>query len=262
LDSFTGGFHPGELIVVSGHNDQIQNRFLEGLALNVACEQQIPVAYFSFKRDRWSLAEDLLVHMTQVHRANFAHGPLGKEDAGKVKKALKAFQDSPLYINDSNEFTAHEISQNLELYLDKPGLIIVDCLQLVQGWGEAIDRKEEIDLILCELKNIARTRNAPIVLGSLLYPYCRSSLNCKPNNPPIMADFMNAPETARVAAHADTVLFFHREPLHLSGGGPWSDCNNVEVIIEKRLDCGALGSPRGGRLNLLYGGNPGRFYDD
>jgi hypothetical protein len=77
-----------------------------------------------------------------------------------------------------------------------------------------------------------------------------------------MADFMNAPETARVAAHADTVLFFHREPLHLSGGGAWSDCNNVEVIIEKRLDCGALGSPRGGRLDLLYGGNPGRFYDD
>ncbi len=243
LDDFTGGFHPGELVIVSGFPHMGQDDFLECLAWDVASKQKVPVAYFSLGRKRWKLAERLLAKIAQVDRSRLATGHLRKEDEEKVQAVQKNFQEIPLYINDSNGLTAHDIRRHLDEclvgeYGVLPGLVIVDYLQLIQGWGGAATRKDEIDAILSELADIARSGNVPLILNSLLYPECRGGQTHYTGQMPILADLMSVPETSSIDKYADTVMFFHRNVMPERSGGPSPDNCILSVIIEKsRKNC-------------------------
>jgi replicative DNA helicase len=248
LDEFTGGFQPGELVIVSGYPFMGQEAFLECVALNVAFKQKLPVAYFSLSKKRWKLAESLMAKMARVDHSRLATGHLTKEDEKKVQLTQNNFREMSLYINDSNGITVHDFRRHLDECLNgkyhvKPTLIIVDYLQLIQGCGDCANRKDEIETTLYELEDTSRSKNVPIIIHSLLYPDCRSRRCRDPNQRPILADLMNSPETAMIDKYADTVLFFHRDIIRRKDGEPEPDENKLEVISEKS---------RNGHIGTVY----------
>jgi replicative DNA helicase len=167
LDEFTGGFQPGELIVVSGYPHMGKRFFLLNVALNVAVKQQIPVAYFSLGEKRWSLVERVFSSLGKFSSHRLKTGFMREEDNAKFSTAQQKLKSAPFFINDHSGLTVPEMKRDLDslvkgsVHVDENlpgrhgvniGLVIIDYLQLIQSWSEEGSRKNEIGVILDEIK--------------------------------------------------------------------------------------------------------------
>ncbi len=257
LDEFTGGFQPGELIVVSGFPHMGKNSFLINVALNVAVQQQIPVAYFSLGKKRWILVERVLSCLGKFSSHRLRTGFMREEDNAKLLSAQQKLKDAPLYINDFSGLTVPEMKCDLDslakgkVHVDdnipgrlgvKVGLVIVDHLQLIQSWSEEGSSKNEIRVILDEIKRAARTMEVPFILNSLLYPPDDQTVaHLTERRAPVLENLMRVPETAWIDKYADTVMFCHRDIGLAFSGAPEPDGSRMEVRIEKCSN-GLIGS--------------------
>ncbi|MEA3465124.1 MAG: DnaB-like helicase C-terminal domain-containing protein [Thermodesulfobacteriota bacterium] len=247
LDEATGGFKEGELIIVSAPWPYLADCFLQNLALNVAQDQQRPVAYFSLGQKRDPLVHEMIGIMAQVDSARIRTGYLRDDEKERLATISDSFVDVPLFINDTNGQSVHDMRRHLKGCLEgqygvKPALVIVDYLQLIVAWGKELPRKDEIDEILSELEDLAYTEKVPLVIKSLLYPACRT-MECQQHRP-VLADYMKASETALIDNYADRVFFVYRDIFgkrvggygerYGSYGGPESpDENQLEIIVAK-----------------------------
>lgn len=249
LDEFTGGLQPGELTVVSGYPHMGKSFFLINVALNVAIKQKIPVAYFSLGEKRWILVERILSSLGKFSSHRLRTGFMREEGNSKLFSAQKKLEDAPLYINDLSGLTVPEMKRDLDrlatgsIHVDdnlpgrpgvKVGLVIVDHLQLIQSWSEEGSRKNEVRVILDELKSAARDMEVPFIMKSRLYPPDdEAATHLAERRTPVLEDLMRTPETAWIYKYADTVMFCHREVGSAYSGGPKPDSSGFEVRIEK-----------------------------
>lgn len=207
----SGGLYPGELVVVSGHPHQGQEEFLLQLALNLATEQSLAVAYFSLGETDEQVAARIMANIASVDYPRALRKVWREEEHVLLDQALNLLQEMPIFINN---FSGLKVYGDVRGCLDKGicgqniGAVIIDYLQLIQGDGEQVTRREEIGRILEDLKELAEEYDVPIVLRSMLYPYCRGA---DTSLLPIRADLLNAPETSAIDRVADTIFFLHKE---------------------------------------------------
>lgn len=209
-ECLSGGLYPGELVVVSGHPHQGQEEFLVQLALNLA-SKDLAVAYFNLGETDEQVSARFLANLASVDYSRMRRKQWKEEQRVLLDQALSLLQDMPIFINN---FSGLEIEGDISNCLfertcgQEIGAVIIDYLQLVHGDGGQVTRREEIGKILEDLKELAEEYDVPIILRSMLYPYCRGADTLLQ---PMRADLLNAPETSSVDRVADTILFLHKE---------------------------------------------------
>jgi len=180
-EALGGGLYPG-LFAIGSMPSLGKTAFVMQMADHIASQGR-RVLFFSLEMSRYELVCRSLTRIMYLNGTRIATGSvLSGEYDGKdlieldgYKEALKQLKDGPgkyLTINECNyrlniDAIEKDIQNYIERTLVKP-VIFVDYLQIVQPNSDGTKKtdKQNIDIIITELKRISRKLGVPIVLIS------------------------------------------------------------------------------------------------
>jgi replicative DNA helicase len=209
LDDLTGGFQPGNLIVLAARPAMGKSSLATNFAENAALDHGVPVALFSLEMSETELAHRFLASQARVSSDELRKGRVKADRWPKVNSAAGKLAGAPLYIDDSSDLGVLELRAKARRLAARHGLgmVIVDYLQLMRPDGRADSRVEQIGQISRGLKILARELHVPVVAVSQL------SRAVESRNPPIpmLSDLR---ESGSIEQDADVVMFVYRDEYY------------------------------------------------
>jgi replicative DNA helicase len=209
IDELTGGFQPGNLIVLAARPSMGKSTLATNIAENAAIEHNRPVALFSLEMSETELAHRFIASQAKISSDELRKGRVKADRWPKVLKAVEKLARSPIFIDDSSDIGIIEVRAKARRLHAKHGLglVVVDYLQLMRPDGRADSRVEQIGQISRGLKILARELEIPVIAVSQL------SRAVESRNPPrpMLSDLR---ESGQIEQDADVVMFVYREEYY------------------------------------------------
>ncbi len=254
LDTITGGFQPGNLIVVAARPSMGKSALVTNIAENVALhpERPMPVALFSLEMSEGELAQRFVASQASIEGDDLRKGRL--KDERKWKKVLEAasrYDAAPLFVDDSSDIGVLEIRaksrrlhQQMLTDYGGLGLIVVDYLQLMRPDGRTENRVEQVGQMSRGLKILARELGVPVIALSQL----SRGVESRTDKRPMLSDLR---ESGAIEQDADLCVFIYRDEYYLPD--TTETPGEAELIVAKHRN-GSLG-----KVNLVFQGKYTRF---
>jgi replicative DNA helicase len=211
IDSLTGGFQPGNLIVIAARPSMGKSALVANIAEN-AVLQGYPVALFSLEMSESELAQRFVASQAKIKGEDLRRGKVAEARWPKILEACQRLADAPLYVDDSSDTGVLEVrakSRRLHHQLEGGlGLIIIDYLQLMRHEGRVESRVEQVGQISRGLKGLARELNVPVIALSQL---SRAVEQRGGDKKPILSDLR---ESGQIEQDSDLVMFIYREEYY------------------------------------------------
>jgi replicative DNA helicase len=182
LDSLTGGFQPGNLIVLAARPSMGKSAAATNIAEYAAVEAGVPVALFSLEMSETELAHRFLASQARVSSDDLRKGRVRAEKWPKVLQAVEKLARAPIFVDDSSDMSVLELRAKSRRLAARHGLglVVVDYLQLMRPEGRPdSSRVEQIGQISRGLKILARELDVPVIAVSQL------SRAVESRNPPV-----------------------------------------------------------------------------
>jgi replicative DNA helicase len=211
IDDLTGGFQPGNLIVLAARPSMGKSTLATNMAENAAIEHGRSVALFSLEMSETELAHRFIASQAKVSSDELRKGRVKADRWPKVLRAVEKLARAPIYIDDSSDISVLEMrakARRLHARSENGlGLLIVDYLQLIRPDGRADSRVEQVGQISRGLKILARELEIPVIAVSQL------SRAVESRNPPIpmLSDLR---ESGQVEQDSDVVMFVFRDEYY------------------------------------------------
>jgi replicative DNA helicase len=171
LDSLTGGFQRGNLIVLAARPSMGKSSLATNMAENAAVGHGKPVALFSLEMSETELAHRFIASQARVSSDELRKGRVKGDRWPKVLKAVEKLAKAPLYVDDSSDIGILEIRAKARRLHARHelGLIIVDYLQRLRPEGRPdSSRVEQVGQMSRGLKILARELDIPVIAVSQL----------------------------------------------------------------------------------------------
>ena len=141
LDTITGGFQPGNLIILAARPSMGKSALVTNIAENVALDKNDPrpVALFSLEMSEGELAQRFVASQASIKGDDLRKGKVKPELWKRVLNAAGEYDRSKLYIDDSSDICLLDIRAKARrlhqsFHADGGlGLIIIDYLQLMRA---------------------------------------------------------------------------------------------------------------------------------
>lgn len=211
LDEATGGFQPGNLIVVAGRPSMGKSALGVGFAYHAAT-QGTPAAVFTLEMSKAEVTQRLIARHTNVplQRIRKPKDMTGV-DWTTIINARTPMHQLPIHIDDSGDLRITELrSRARRLKQQHPdlGLIVVDYLQLMASADDRPEtRTQEVSQISRGLKVLARDLDVPVIALSQL----NRNLESRVDKRPMLSDLR---ESGSIEQDADLVLFVYRDEVY------------------------------------------------
>jgi replicative DNA helicase len=173
LDDMTGGFQPGNLIVIAARPSMGKSALVANVAENAALANHA-VVLFSLEMSEAELAQRFVASQARVKGEELRRGRVAEARWPKILQACQRLGEAPLYIDDSSDTGVLEVrakSRRIHHQLQDHGglgLVIVDYLQLMRHEGRVENRVEQVGQISRGLKSLARELEVPVIAISQL----------------------------------------------------------------------------------------------
>ncbi len=212
LNRKTGGFRPGQLIVLAARPAMGKTSFALNIASNAAINNDMKVAIFTMEMATEELLMRMLAANAEVPMDDILKGfGMNNMKMQAISQAAAIMAEKDIYIDDSGANTALEIrakSRRLKAQLNGLDLIIIDYLQLMGSSGRAREnRQQEISEISRSLKILAKELQCPVMALSQL----NRGLESRPNKRPLLSDLR---ESGAIEQDADMVMFIYRDEIY------------------------------------------------
>jgi replicative DNA helicase len=212
LDGRTGGFHPGNLIVIAARPSMGKSALVANIAENAALDGY-PVALFSLEMSESELAQRFVASQARIGGDDLRRGKVPEQRWPKILEACRRLAAAPLYIDDSSDTGVLEVrAKARRLHHQIEGglkLIIIDYLQLMRHEGRVESRVEQVGQISRGLKGLARELDVPVIALSQL---SRAVEQRGGDKKPILSDLR---ESGQIEQDSDLVMFIYREEYYL-----------------------------------------------
>jgi replicative DNA helicase len=241
LDAITGGFQPGNLIVIAARPSMGKSALVTNIAENVALsrERPRPVALFSLEMSEAELAQRFIASQASIKGDDLRKGRL--KDESKWKRVLRVASDydaAPLYVDDSSDIGILDVrAKARRLHQQSPdglGLVIVDYLQLMRADSRIESRVQQVGEMSRGLKILARELEVPVIALSQLSRAVES--RSATDKRPMLSDLR---ESGQIEQDADLVIFIYRDEYYFPE--TTDTPGEAELIIAKHRN-GALGN--------------------
>jgi replicative DNA helicase len=207
LDDMTGGFHPGQLIVLAARPSMGKTALALNIAEHAGIDLKVPVLFVSLEMGRLEIGDRLLCSRSRVDGHKLRTGiSLGHQELTQLGKAYNELTtDSTMFIDDTPTRNMLQIiaSARRMRRRNNIGLVLVDYIQLVDSEDSRDSRQEQIAKISRRLKGMARALNIPVIALSQL----NRAVEAREDKRPRMADLR---ESGAIEQDADIVLLLHR----------------------------------------------------
>jgi replicative DNA helicase len=211
LDEMTGGLHAGELIIVAARPSMGKTALALNIAWHVATRLFKPVAIFSLEMSQESLLTRMLCAAARVDSQRFRTGYLNEQERMKLRQAANQMVEAPLYVDDTagaNLMDMHAKLRRLQQSGQKPGLVVVDYLQLMSARGRSENRTQEVSQMSRGLKLLSKELDCPFLVLSQL---SRAPETRQGDHRPQLSDLR---ESGSIEQDADVVGFIFREEVY------------------------------------------------
>jgi replicative DNA helicase len=239
IDAITGGFQPGNLIIVAARPAMGKSALVANIAENVAVKRNMPVAFFSLEMSEVELAQRFIACRARISGDKLRKGQV-KTEFPKVLRACNELEAAPLWFDDSSDLGILDLRAKARRLhaqtqdLGGLGMIIVDYLQLMRSDDPRANRVEQVAQMSRGLKILARELEVPVLAISQL---SRAPEQRHPPKP-MLSDLR---ESGAIEQDADVVAFLYREDYYRD---PDDEPDGLaEVIIAKHRN-GPIGTPK------------------
>jgi len=213
IDAITGGFQPGNLIIVAARPAMGKSALVANIAENVAVKRNLPVAFFSLEMSEVELAQRFIACRARISGDKLRKGQVSDRDWPKVLGASNELADAPLWFDDSSDLGILDLrAKARRLHAQEQergglGLIILDYMQLMRSDDPRANRVEQVGQISRGLKILARELEVPVVAISQLSRAPEQRTPPKPQ----LSDLR---ESGQIEQDADVVAFLYREDYY------------------------------------------------
>ncbi len=211
MDELTGGFQPGNLIVIAARPSMGKSALVANIAENAALKGY-PVALFSLEMSESELAQRFVASQARIRGEELRRGRVAENRWQKILTACQTLAEAPLWVDDSSDTgvldvraKARRLHHQVEGGL---GLIIIDYLQLMRHEGRVDSRVEQVGQISRGLKGLARELNVPVIALSQL---SRAVEQRGGEKKPILSDLR---DSGQIEQDSDLVMFIYREEYY------------------------------------------------
>jgi replicative DNA helicase len=241
LDEITGGFQPGNLIILAARPSMGKSALVTNIAENVALHQEraLPVALFSLEMSEAELAQRFIASQATIKGDDLRKGRL--KDERKWKRVLDTatrYDNAPLFVDDSSDIGILEIRAKARRLHQQTegglGLIIVDYLQLMRPDPTIDSRVQQVGEMSRGLKILARELGVPVIALSQLSRAVESRSST--DKRPMLSDLR---ESGQIEQDADLVMFIYRDEYYFPE--TTEHPGEAELIIAKHRN-GGLGT--------------------
>ena len=210
LDELTGGFQPGDLIILAARPSMGKTALALNVGRNAAVDHGKKVAIFSLEMTTRSLVMRLLSSEAQVDFSAFRRGLISTEAHGRLMQAAGRLAEAGIWIDDTGAATVLEMRAKARRLHAQHGLdlVVVDYLQLAHGDGGSSSREQEISEISRGLKGLAKELDIPVLALSQLN---RGPETRKEDKRPMLADLR---ESGAIEQDADVIAFIYRDIVY------------------------------------------------
>jgi replicative DNA helicase len=234
LDEITGGFQPGNLIILAARPSMGKSALVTNMAENAALEHGKPVALFSLEMSEAELAQRFVASQARIKGEELRKGRVAESRWPKILEACQRLSDAPLFVDDSSDVGILELrAKARRLHQQNPGglgLVIVDYLQLMRADARVESRVEQVGQMSRGLKILARELEVPVIALSQL----SRAVEARTDKKPILSDLR---ESGQIEQDADLVMFIYREEYYDKESEREGE---ADIIISKHRN-GALG---------------------
>ncbi len=204
----TGGYRRGELFIIAGNPSMGKSALAMQIAMKVASES-LGVTVFSLEMSRVSLVKRMACYKARVDGAKLRAGYLNNDERNRLRLAIQAISNWPLWIAEHGISTVPAIRAALRKRRAKQDIfmVVVDYLQLLQSVSKQANRNTEVSEITRQLKLMAVDEKVNMQVLSQL-----NRDNMKERRPPELRDLR---ESGSIEQDADATAFVWRpEMLH------------------------------------------------
>jgi replicative DNA helicase len=232
LDEITGGFQPGNLIVLAARPSMGKSALAANFLENAAVRYAKPSVMFSLEMGESELAQRFIASNGSLKGNDLRKGKVNWQ---KVTQAVKTLGAAPLWIDDSSDLSVLDIrakARRLAQQIDgELGLIVVDYLQLMRSDSRSDSVVEQIGEISKGLKTLARELSVPVIALSQL----SRAVEQRHDKRPMLSDLRSS---GQIEQDADLVMFIYREEYYEDDSEHQGE---AELLISKHRN-GSLGN--------------------
>lgn len=236
LDSYTGGWRSGNLIVLAARPSVGKSNLSLHFAVEAAkCGKW--VNFFGFEMMKEDLTRILIAGESRVPRSDIRDGYIQDKDWNQINHAITKLEKLPILFRDSAGMTIHQV-QSMIRKNRKAGrcdFAIIDYLQLIKSADKKAIREQEVSEISRTLKTIALNEKIPVMALSQLN-------RIEPNEKP---GLVNLRESGAIEQDADIVIFIFR---------PEPSQQKIKISIAKHR------RGRLGEMDIYHSNGMSRFY--
>ena len=211
LDEITGGFQPGNLIIIAARPAMGKSALVCNIAENAAVEYGKPVALFSLEMAEAELAQRFVASQARIKGEELRKGRVAEQRWPKILKASQRLAAEPLWVDDSSDVGMLEIrakARRLHSQCEGGlGLIIIDYLQLMRTDSRYDSRVTAVGELSRGLKILARELGVPVIALSQL----SRAVESRPDKKPQLSDLR---ESGNLEQDSDLVMFIYRDEYY------------------------------------------------
>ena len=170
LDALMDGFEKGKVYVVGSRPCIGKEEFMLSMIRNITWKEKTPVLLFSTNHQKSDYVKRLLSIHCGIPSFDLHKGRLDKHELERLDKGVDLLADVPLFTHDSLHLPLDELTETAKSCVREKGIriIFIDCLQMIDFANEGENASDRIARIMMSLKQLARSFDVPIVVGSML----------------------------------------------------------------------------------------------
>jgi replicative DNA helicase len=248
LDKITGGFQPGEFIVIASRPSIGTTAFTQSIIANRLEDPESSPSFLiicpDFSKEIYT--KRLLITLSKVDSSKIRKGELNPSELELLRLAADTLNQSSINIVDKQLVKKDEIYKIAKEFKDKNGLdlIIVDPLPMLRFENDSENDRNGLDHYILRLKNFAEETEVPVLaVSSLSRRVERRQDHC-----PMLSDLKGSD---CIEDLADKVLLLYRG---MAFDAKAIDPEDSELFIVKN-NCGPTGFVR-----LQFVGKYTRFF--
>jgi replicative DNA helicase len=213
LDEITGGFQPGNLIIIAARPAMGKSALVCNIAENAAlhAHNPRPVALFSLEMAESELAQRFVASQAMIRGDELRKGRVSEQRWPKIVKASQRLAAAPLWVDDSSDVGLLEVRAKARRLHSQTegglGLIIIDYLQLMRTDSRYDSRVTAIGELSRGLKILARELTVPVIALSQL----SRAVEQRPDKKPQLSDLR---ESGNLEQDSDLVMFIYRDDYY------------------------------------------------
>ena len=229
IDHQTGGFYPGDMIVIGARPSMGKTSLALNMALNAALDGT-GVLFISLEMTVPQLRNRALCMLAGLSLSEVRHNP--DLDNAKRRALFEAAdryekESPPLFITNAGHTPAEQIAL-LEQYgrRQKIGLVVIDYFQLMITDYKQQDLRYMATELSRAIKRMAQAEDVPVILASQLSPEPEGRKNVSPR----LSDLQ---EFGTVDQDADVIMLLFREDYYRRKDRTYGNIEGVEIDIAK-----------------------------